>query len=157
MDPSKLFHFLVPKSDSPEDTRNWRGKIAGILTLGTMAIVGILFLLIEFHVNPPSLGLRFITTAAAEEVHDQVQNDLSEIKGSVESLVASDQERALREKAREIREVRESILSLALQACQSEGALRTSLLQQLGMLRSDYMALTGEEFPATPCGDLLGD
>jgi len=84
------------------------------------------------------------------------QAGIQAIQESVKALVQNDEAREKRELEREVREVRTSILETQTQACRSSGELRIALTNQVGQLRSQYMALTGGEFPPTPCGDLIG-
>lgn len=150
INPLTLWNFLNPASETEEDLRKWRTRLAFTVSLVvlTLLICGILV--------PIYLGQWMFPRAEAEEIHQEIQAELAGIKSDLGALVQSDQARAEREKAREIREVREAILSLQLRVCQTEGELRAALVQQVGQLRSDYMELTGIEFPETPCTDLLG-
>lgn len=152
MSPMGIFNWLTPKDETKESLLKWRQRIA-LWGAGTTVLL-LLFAWMLF--DPTTLSPRLVSVAAAEEIHTKIQEDISGIKGSLTSLVNNDLLRATREMAREIREVRSAILDLQLRACQSEGPLRVSLNQQVGQLRSDYMALTGEEYPPTPCSDLLG-
>jgi hypothetical protein len=146
MDPTKLFDWLTPKDEGTEEVRKWRAKVSFLLTMvilaGTASAVAA-----KFH---------FISKAEADEIHEGISRELSELKGSVEKLVTNDEERRERELLREIREVRASILDLSLRACQAENPLRASLNFQVGQLRSQHRDLTGAEYPPTPCRDLLG-
>ena len=157
MRPLSIFQFLTPKD--AESIPVWRERLAGTITLVVLAVALTWWALW----SPTEMRWRFITAANAEETHEALMQDIGEIKKELASvgkdigtLTENDEARAEREKQREIREVRSALLDLQLKACQAEGALRVALNQQVGELRSDYMALTGNEFPSTPCNELIG-
>ena len=150
MDPMKLLDWLLPANQSAEAMRRWRVKIAVTLTflITGLALASVLL--------PWWLSATFMDEATAQGVHDQILQEMNGVKGSIDKLVVSDEERARREKLKEIREVRTAILDLSTRACLASGPLRQQLNTQAGELRSQYMALTNSEFPPTPCSDLVG-
>jgi hypothetical protein len=147
MDILKIFDWMTPADETPTSLQKWRYKVAASLSLLFLLLMG----------APVWMELRFVDEAKSQEAHEAVQRDLSEIKGSVDALVKTDKERTERERLRDIRDIRESILSLQTRACRSEGELRTVLSEQVGSLRSQYRELAGEEFPLLTCPELLGE
>ena len=147
LNPLDLFRFLTPDGNDPEKLISWRTRLAFVIVLLCISV---------YIVAPLLLEWRYASAVEAQEIHDQMRAEIVGIKGDLKKLVESDADRTTREKQQEIREVRRSILEIQTQACQAEGALRTALNTQVGELRAQYMALSGEEFPPTPCRDLLG-
>lgn len=136
----RLFQWMTPPENAkPEEVRRWREKTAAGLSLLTLALVGVIW----------GAEARYMQVAEAEEVHQEIRRELRDVQRSLDSLVLSERERT-------IRDVRRDILSLQERACWTEGTLRSTLNSQVGELRSQYMALTGEEFPIIRCQDLTG-
>ena len=147
MSPMDIFSWLMPEEDSPESLRRWRQKVPfGMTLLFLMAIA------LPFWMN-----LNYLTAAESQEITQGLEKSVKEISDSVKELTESDQGRQERERQREIREVRQAILDTQIRVCMTEpGELRQSLAVSVGELRSQFMALTGTEFPPAPCNDLIG-
>lgn len=162
---SWIFKYLTPNDDDPKSVARWRDRVAGCLTVhsGALVLMGLILGIVLVNWDLENFGVRFITQASADETHDDLKSELRAIQDSVATIKAdlstladNDQDRAERERAREVREVRQAIIDLHLRACQAQGGLRATLLQQVSDLRTDYRELTGEEFPPASCQELTG-
>jgi len=147
-DPWALFNFLIPNSDQPAEISRWRSKVAFSITILSMTV---------FLAAPLVLETRYAIAQEQVEIHNQISSEISGVKEALEDLNATvrrtAEQQARIEKEKSIRDVRQQIYETQREACLQSGQLRVVLLQQVAALRSDYMALTGIEYPELNCGN----
>lgn len=144
-----VFSLLLPESDDPEKVRAWRYKVAWCLTLSILGgTIGAPFL----------AELRYTTKAEAQEIHAELQGVKEEVKGVKDALDSftsaykkSEEERTRRELEVAVRDLRDKIFQTQKEACLQSGRLREVLQGTVEALKSDFMALTGEEYPQILC------
>jgi len=146
MNPFDLFNSLTPDPHAtPTELNRWRNKIAMVLFLLVLGMTGAPWIAEWRYAKADELG----------RVHEEIRQEIQGIKGSIDNLSKSyeqkDKAREEREKAEAVREIRRQIYSTQKDACAAEGMIRELLLQQVQELRSDYMALTGTEYPDIAC------
>jgi Skp family chaperone for outer membrane proteins len=146
-DPLNLFNFIIPTEETPEKLRVWRVKVAFLFLLAFF-LISILPFLAEN---------RYANAQEADKVHQEITKELSGVKGEIrklnESYTKSEEERKEQERLRAIRDLRTQLYQTQKEACLQSGRLRDVLMQTLEELRSDFMLLTGSEYPTLSCGN----
>lgn len=124
----------------------WRASISFVL---------LAFLVWSFGLGPEMFGGGFALADQEAQIHDELKREISGVKSSVDGLAKqmadSDAERAEKERQDSIRLIRRQIYETERDACAAAGQLRSLLMEQAQALRSDFMKLTGEEYPRLDC------
>lgn len=154
-----LMDRFFPLEGDPAMLRRWR------MTVG-MTSLSFIILLSSSPIWVPYL---LETKASAQEIHEQIKKEVTAVKQELQSVDNSvkemsrimqetaeaqaerEREREAREREASIRLLRQQIYETLRDACQASGQVRSLLLQQVDGLKSEFMALTGTEYPQLSC------
>lgn len=150
--PLDLLDKFVPSEQDLKTLRKWR-LLVGIVCLSVI---------LGSSTSPYWAPKILETKAAAQEVHQQIKEELNSVGESVKHLSSvleeAEKARAQREAERDAREreatvrlIRQQIYETQRDACAASGEVRRLLLQQVDGLKSEFMALTGTEYPHLDC------
>lgn len=143
---------ILPIDENPKALKHWRWSVGLSLLTVWMAFA-------TAGIWVPTV---LETAAHAQDAHQQLSKGLENLSQSVEKLasqlksaeearLATEKARLAAEHERQVRELRQQIYTTQRDACKAKDELRAVLQRQVNDLRSTFMALTGSEYPETPC------
>ncbi len=139
--------FILPESDDPEKVKAWRYRVAILLFL-VFLLIGAL---------PFFLETRYAVAAQEAEIHDKLSKEIAGVTEAVEDLTKTFQQteaaRQAREKEVAIREIRTLLFQTQKDACLQSGRLREVLMESVENLKTQFMSLTGTEYPSLDCSN----
>jgi len=149
MSPFDVFNFLTPDTNStPEQVNSWRNKVAFSITLIAMVCIG----------SPLLLEKRYAKAEDLDKVHSEIRGEVAQVKEQLNQVNKSLTDLTRARQADSIVNLREKLNDLQTRLCRTPPSdFRNALLLQLQDLRSQYMALVGNEYPIFTCKDLLGN
>ena len=152
-DPWSLMDRFIPSEGADQKAvRKWRVSV-GLSSLLFLMLLG---------TSPFWAPLVLMTDAEAQVKEQEIKKEFSSIRSEIkaidttvkelaETLTEAEEERKRTELARTIRELRQQIYSTQRDACLATDQVRSLLLQQVDELRSEFMAMTGTEYPRLDC------